>query len=203
MGGKGDKISLLLQYLIDLSPTVAWDDSGPCLPQSSWTPFHYGVFSFFQSTLLLPSLWGKLFFLDNYYLKFWGLGSGKDNSLTSWVNTVTLQCGHFVYQLGITWLHAGNGPTLAGKDQRFMNTVFSRVDVVGAVVDSKLEGIGDCQILVSLRGLWYRLRTCIIPVMILGSTNSKPDVPLLTWIVRTMKISMKSYWVHLIWAFFL
>ena len=54
--------------------------------------------------------------------------------------------------------------------------MFSGVDVVGAVVDSKLGGIGDCKFLVPLRGPWHRLGTCIIPVKILGSTNSKPDV---------------------------
>ena len=46
MGGNGDKISVLLQYLIKLSPTVAWDHSDPYPPQSLGTPFHYGVFGF-------------------------------------------------------------------------------------------------------------------------------------------------------------
>ena len=65
---------------------------------------------------------------------------------------------------------------------------FFGVDVVGAVVDSKVGGIGDCQFLVSLKGSWHRLETCIVPVKILGSTNSNSSVPWLTvrnrvWIV--------------------
>ena len=58
--------------------------------------------------------------------------------------------------------------------------MFSGVNDVGAVVDSKLGGIGDCQFLFPLRGPWHRLMTSIIPVKILGRTNSKPGVPLLT-----------------------
>ena len=58
--------------------------------------------------------------------------------------------------------------------------MFPGVNVVGAVVDSKLGGIGDCQFLFPLRGPWHRLRACIIPVKILGSSNSKPRVPWLT-----------------------
>ena len=172
---------------------MAWDDSDPCVPQSPGTPFHYGAFDFIQSTLILPSLRGKLSFLDNYYLMYRGLRSGKgrlklvkDNGLASRVYIVTLQCGHSAYWPGITRLHVGNGLSLAGKDWRFLNTVFSGVNVVGAVFDSNLGGIRDCQFLVSSRGPWHRLRTCIIPVKILGSTNSKPGVPWLTIVERVM-----------------
>ena len=141
----------------------------------------------------------------------WGLRSGKgrlrlvrDNSLTSWVYIVILQSGHFAYRLGITGFHVCNGSSLTGKDWRFLNTVFSRVDVVGAVVDSKLGGIRDHQFPVSLRGRWHRLRTCIIPVKILGSTNSKPGIPWLTgspcgdlgslWVTATMKWQCSESW---------
>ena len=118
---------------------------------------------------------------------YWGLRIGKgrlrlirDNSLMSWVYIVTLQCGNFAHRLGTTILHAGTGSSLTGKDWRFLNTVFSGVNVVGTFVDSKLGGNGDCPFLVSLRGPWHRLRICTILVKILGSTNSKPGVPWLT-----------------------
>ena len=125
----------------------------------------------------------KLSFWINF-LTYWWLRKRKgrlrlvrDNSLISSVSIVTLQCGHFVYWLGIIWLHVSNGTSLIGKDWRFLKTVFSRVDVVGAVADSRLGGIGDSQYSVSLWGPRHRLRTCIIQVKILGKTNSKPGVP--------------------------
>ena len=63
--------------------------------------------------------------------------------------------------------------------------MFSRVDAVGAVVDSSLgsQGLPIPDLFegsLALRGPWQRLRTCIIPVKILVSTNSKSGVPWLT-----------------------
>ena len=119
----------------------------------------------------------------------------RNNSLTGQVYRVTLQCGHSAYQLGITWFHASYGLPLAGDDWRFLNTIFSGVNVVGAVIDGKLWGIVDCQFLVSLMGPWHRLRTCILPVKILGNTTSNPGVP---WLTDSPCGDWGSLWVTII-----